>query len=108
MLPSIILPFSWPAGGSMIVDFSTSAASCPRRADPGPGEKIVVGPIDLAALRTERQRRAGAIISLSHLRTEAYNSNSTLGPSFARADGQREMQIRPRGGLCVLHCIILC
>ena len=40
----------WP-GGSMIVDFDGRILS---QADPGPGEKIVVGPIDLAALRHER------------------------------------------------------
>ena len=37
-------PFSWP-GGSMIVDFDGRILA---QADPGPGEKIVVGPIDLA------------------------------------------------------------
>ena len=60
-------PFSWP-GGSMIVDFDGRILS---QADPGPGEKIVVGPIDLAALRAERRRRRGHNL-LSHLRTEAY------------------------------------
>ena len=60
-------PFSWP-GGSMIVDFDGRILS---QADPGPGEKIVVGPIDLAALRAERERRRGHHL-LSHLRTEAY------------------------------------
>ena len=60
-------PFSWP-GGSMIVDFDGRILA---QADPGPGEKIVVGPIDLAALRAERQRRRGHHL-LSHLRTEAY------------------------------------
>jgi predicted amidohydrolase len=48
-------PFSWP-GGSMIVDFDGRILS---EAQPGPGERIVVGPIDLAALRYERQRRRG-------------------------------------------------
>ena len=48
-------PFSWP-GGSMVVDFDGRILA---QADPGPGEKIVVGPIDLAALRAERQRRRG-------------------------------------------------
>ena len=38
-------PFSWP-GGSMIVDFDGRILA---QADPGPGEKIVVAPIDLAA-----------------------------------------------------------
>jgi predicted amidohydrolase len=60
-------PFSWP-GGSMVVDFDGRVLA---QADPGPGEKIVVGPIDLAALRAERRRRKGHHV-LSHLRTEAY------------------------------------
>jgi formamidase len=60
-------PFSWP-GGSMIVDFDGRILA---QAEPGPGEKIVVGPIDLAALRAERQRRRGHQL-LAHLRTEAY------------------------------------
>jgi predicted amidohydrolase len=60
-------PFSWP-GGSMIVDFDGRILS---QADPGPGEKIVVGPIDIAALRAERVRRRGHDL-LGHLRTEAY------------------------------------
>ena len=34
-------------------------AGSSAQADPGPGEKIVVGPIDLAALRAERHRRRG-------------------------------------------------
>jgi predicted amidohydrolase len=60
-------PFSWP-GGSMVVDFDGRILA---QADPGPGEKIVVAPIDLAALRAERGRRRGHHM-LSHLRTEAY------------------------------------
>ena len=60
-------PFSWP-GGSMIVDYDGRVLS---QADPGPGEKIVVGPIDLAALRAERARRRGHHM-LAHLRNEAY------------------------------------
>jgi len=60
-------PFSWP-GGSMIVDYDGRILA---QADPGPGEKIVVGPIDLASLRAERQRRRGHHL-LSHLRTETY------------------------------------
>src|SRR6516165_8993354 len=62
-------PFSWP-GGSMIVDYDGRILS---QADPGPGEKIVVGPIDLAALRAERERRRGHHL-LSHLRIEAYQA----------------------------------
>jgi predicted amidohydrolase len=60
-------PFSWP-GGSMIVDYDGRILS---QADAGPGEKIVIGPIDLAALRAERTRRMGHHM-LAHLRTEAY------------------------------------
>src|SRR5207248_3361065 len=60
-------PFTWP-GGSMIVDFDGRILA---QADPGPGEKIVVGPIDVAALRAERERRRGHHM-LAHLRMEAY------------------------------------
>ncbi len=60
-------PFSWP-GGSMVVDFDGRILN---QANPGAGTKIVVGPIDLAALRAERHRRRGHAL-LSHLRTEAY------------------------------------
>ncbi len=62
-------PFSWP-GGSMIVDYDGRILA---QAEPGPGERIVVGPIDLAALRAERARRRGHHL-LSHLRTEAYSA----------------------------------
>lgn len=48
-------PFSWP-GGSMLVDFDGRILA---QAEPGPGEKIVVGPLDLDLLRAERQRRLG-------------------------------------------------
>jgi predicted amidohydrolase len=60
-------PFSWP-GGSMVVDFDGRILA---QADPGPGEKIVVGPIDLASLRAERGRRRGHHV-LNHLRHSAY------------------------------------
>ena len=60
-------PFSWP-GGSMIVDFDGRILA---QADPGPGEKIVVAPIDLAALRDARRTRK-LHPGLPHLRTEAY------------------------------------
>ena len=52
----------------MIVDYDGRVLS---QADPAAGEKIVVGPIDLHALRAERQRRRGHQL-LAHLRTEAY------------------------------------
>jgi predicted amidohydrolase len=60
-------PFSWP-GGSMVVDFDGRLLA---QADPGPGEKIVVGPIDIPSLRAERERRRGHHM-LAHLRNEAY------------------------------------
>jgi hypothetical protein len=40
-------------------------------ASPGPGERIVVAPIDVTALRHERATRTGHAM-LPHLRTEAY------------------------------------
>jgi predicted amidohydrolase len=60
-------PFSWP-GGSMLVDFDGRLLA---QADPGPGEKIVAGLIDVEALRAERERRSGHHM-LAHLRMEAY------------------------------------
>jgi predicted amidohydrolase len=60
-------PFSWP-GGSMVVDYDGRILA---QADPGPGEKIVVAPVDLASLRHERDRRRGHQF-LDHLRTEVY------------------------------------
>jgi predicted amidohydrolase len=60
-------PFSWP-GGSMVVDFDGRILA---QADPGPGEKIVVAPLDLAALHAERERRSGHQM-LVHRRVEAY------------------------------------
>ncbi|RMH16643.1 MAG: nitrilase [Acidobacteria bacterium] len=60
-------PFSWP-GGSMVVDFDGRVLA---QADPGPGEKIVVAPIDLAALRHERASRRGHQ-PLAHLRAESF------------------------------------
>lgn len=61
-------PFSWP-GGSMLVDFDGRILA---QADPGPGEKIVVGLLDLAQLRAERERRRGHHM-LGHLRMESYS-----------------------------------
>ncbi len=60
-------PFSWP-GGSMVVDFEGRVLA---QADPGPGEKIVVAPVDVSALRHERAVRRGHQ-TLGHLRSEAY------------------------------------
>lgn len=60
-------PYSWP-GGSMVVDYDGRILA---QASPGPGERIVVAPIDITALRHERATRVGHHM-LAHLRTEAY------------------------------------
>jgi formamidase len=76
-------PFSWP-GGSMIVDYDGRVLA---QAEPGMGEKIVVGPVDLAALRAERQRRRGHHM-LAHLRTEAYPKyGQPIYPAGRGSDG---------------------
>ena len=61
-------PFSWP-GGSMVVDYDGRILA---QADPGEGEKVVVAPINIEALRTERERRVGHDMR-SHLRSEAHD-----------------------------------
>ena len=60
-------PYSW-SGGSQIIDFEGRMLA---DASPGPGERIVVAPIDISALRHERGIRRGHSM-LAHLRTEAY------------------------------------
>jgi predicted amidohydrolase len=60
-------PYSWP-GGSQVIDFDGRLIA---DASPGPGERIVVAPIDISALRHERHTRVGHHM-LSQLRTEAY------------------------------------
>jgi formamidase len=60
-------PYSWP-GGSQIVDYDGRMLA---EASPGPGERIVVAPVDISALRHERAVRRGHSM-LTHLRTEAY------------------------------------
>jgi hypothetical protein len=60
-------PYSWP-GGSQVVDFDGRILA---EASPGPGERIVVSPVDVSALRHERQTRVGHHM-IGHLRTEAY------------------------------------
>jgi formamidase len=60
-------PYSWP-GGSQVVDYDGRLLA---QASPGPGERIVVAPIDITALRHERASRRGHHM-LAHLRTEAY------------------------------------
>jgi predicted amidohydrolase len=60
-------PYSWP-GGSMVADFDGRILA---QASPGPGERIVVAPIDVSALRHERATRIGHHMP-AHLRTDAY------------------------------------
>ena len=60
-------PYSW-SGGSQIVDFEGRLLA---DASPGPGERIIVAPIDISALRHEREVRRGHSFP-AHLRTEAY------------------------------------
>jgi predicted amidohydrolase len=73
-------PFSWP-GGSMVVDYDGRVLA---QADPGPGEKVVVAPIDLSALRAERARRLGHDMR-AHLRTEVHDYLNT--PRLQRGGG---------------------
>ena len=60
-------PYSWP-GGSQVIDYDGRILA---QASPGPGERIVVAPIDISGLRHERASRRGHHM-LAHLRTEAY------------------------------------
>lgn len=60
-------PYSWP-GGSQVIDYDGRILA---QASPGPGERIVVAPVDISALRHERAVRRGHHM-LAHLRTEAY------------------------------------
>ena len=82
-------PFSWP-GGSMIVDYDGRVLS---QAEPGPGERIVVGPIDLAALRAERQRRRSHQMP-AQLRTEAYPAyRQPIYPAGQAAGGPISLEL---------------
>lgn len=76
-------PFSWP-GGSMVVDYDGRILA---QADPGPGEKIVVAPVDISALRAERDRRVGHHM-LGHLRTETHrHARASIYPPGRAAAG---------------------
>lgn len=66
-------PFSWP-GGSMVVDYDGRILA---QADPGPGEKVVVAPVDIEALRYERERREGHD-TIAHQR-DAYRYHKESG-----------------------------
>jgi predicted amidohydrolase len=77
-------PYSWP-GGSQVVDYDGRLLA---QASPGPGERIVVAPIDITALRHERASRRGHHM-LAHLRTEAYPvySSHVYPPKELEASG---------------------
>ncbi|HKK03727.1 MAG TPA: nitrilase-related carbon-nitrogen hydrolase [Gammaproteobacteria bacterium] len=71
-------PFSWP-GGSMVVDYDGRIMA---QADPGPGEKVVVAPINLDALRGERERRVGHDMRAHHRsRIHSYAQQDYLAPA---------------------------
>jgi len=75
-------PFSWP-GGSMVVDYDGRLVA---QASPGPGERIVVAPINIDMLRYERKTRR-AHQMLAHLRTESYSfSRKTFYPPATLKD----------------------
>ena len=59
----------------MVVDFDGRVLA---QADPGSGEKVVVAPIDIDALRHERSRRLGHD-TVSHHRSEAYTYSGRPG-----------------------------
>jgi formamidase len=84
-------PFSWP-GGSMVVDYDGRILA---QADPGPGEKVVVAPIDIAALRAERARRTGHDMR-AHLRSEVhdYLRRGWLAPGGAQSIAQEDIERR--------------
>jgi predicted amidohydrolase len=71
-------PFSWP-GGSMIVDWDGRVLS---QANSGAGEQVVVGPIDVATLRAERERRRGHDMR-AHMRSgiHTYPDTERLAPA---------------------------
>lgn len=63
----------------MVVDYDGRILA---QADPGPGEKAVVAPINVDMLRAERERRVGHDLR-GHLRSEIhpYSSQSFLAPA---------------------------
>ena len=81
-------PYSWP-GGSQVVDFDGRLLA---EASAGPGERIVVAPIDISALRHERATRRGHHM-LAHLRTEAYPVYAAHGYPPAMRPGARSAEL---------------
>ncbi|MBD8526494.1 nitrilase-related carbon-nitrogen hydrolase [Pseudomarimonas arenosa] len=86
-------PFSWP-GGSMVVDYDGRILA---QADPGPGEKVVVAPINIEALRQERRRRLGHD-TRAHLRSSAhaYAQREYLPPAGSADISVAALQARIR------------
>jgi predicted amidohydrolase len=93
-------PFSWP-GGSMIVDWDGRVLA---EAPSGPGERIVVGPVHLAALREERRRRVGHTMP-AQLRTELYPRQrepaypGNVGPEARTVEAQERTIARAKSEL---------
>lgn len=88
-------PFSWP-GGSMVVDYDGRILA---QTDPGPGEKIVVAPIDINALRAERNRRRGHDMR-AHFRAEihSYPRQSWFPPGDGSPNTPKLLENRMREG----------
>jgi len=88
-------PFSWP-GGSMVVDYDGRILA---QADPGEGEKVVVAPIDIDRLRSERVRRRGHDMR-AHLRTglHTYLQGTKLPPAEAHPITREAIEERIRQG----------
>jgi len=88
-------PFSWP-GGSMVVDYDGRILA---QADAGPGEKVVVAPVDIDALRHERERRSGHDMR-AHLRTGMYTylEAERLSPAGAQPITKEAIDSRIRQG----------
>lgn len=80
-------PFSWP-GGSMLVDYDGRVLA---EAPAGPGEKIVVGPISLATLRQERERRIGHDMRAHH-RAELYQAGRVPCYPGSRSASERTVE----------------
>jgi predicted amidohydrolase len=88
-------PFSWP-GGSMVVDYDGRILA---QADPGPGEKVVVAPVDIETLRHERERRSGHDMR-AHLRSGMYPylDKERLPPAGRQPVTRQTLQERIREG----------
>ena len=66
----------------MIVDYDGRILA---QADPGPGEKVVVAPINIQALRNERERRLGHD-TITHSRSSLYTYLASERLKPARED----------------------